>query len=33
MPGMAAEAQLKRLSPARGNAFDQLFLTWMRDIQ
>jgi uncharacterized protein (DUF305 family) len=29
MPGMATEAQLKKLRAARGKAFDQLFLTLM----
>ncbi|AZS88945.1 DUF305 domain-containing protein [Streptomyces griseoviridis] len=29
MPGMATEAQLKKLRAARGSAFDQLFLTLM----
>ncbi|MFD0313379.1 DUF305 domain-containing protein [Streptomyces flavalbus] len=29
MPGMATEAQLKKLRAARGDAFDQLFLTLM----
>ncbi|MFI6007727.1 DUF305 domain-containing protein [Streptomyces sp. NPDC051243] len=29
MPGMATEAQLKKLRAARGTAFDQLFLTLM----
>jgi uncharacterized protein (DUF305 family) len=29
MPGMATEAQLKKLRSARGEAFDQLFLTLM----
>jgi uncharacterized protein (DUF305 family) len=29
MPGMATEAQLKKLRAARGEAFDQLFLTLM----
>ncbi|MEG3628237.1 DUF305 domain-containing protein [Streptomyces poriticola] len=29
MPGMATEAQLKKLRQARGEAFDQLFLTLM----
>lgn len=29
MPGMATEAQLKKLKAARGKAFDQLFLTLM----
>jgi uncharacterized protein (DUF305 family) len=29
MPGMATEAQLKKLSAAKGKAFDELFLTLM----
>lgn len=29
MPGMATEAQLKKLRAAEGKAFDQLFLTLM----
>jgi uncharacterized protein (DUF305 family) len=29
MPGMATEAQLKKLGAAKGDAFDQLFLTLM----
>lgn len=29
MPGMTTEAQLKKLRAAKGNAFDQLFLTLM----
>lgn len=29
MPGMATEAQLKKLAAAKGEAFDQLFLTLM----
>ena len=29
MPGMATEAQLKKLRAAKGTAFDRLFLTLM----
>ena len=29
MPGMATEAQLKKLRAAKGKAFDELFLTLM----